>query len=94
MTLKEMFKKINTYNEIAEAIGTEKQVIQISYSPKDCPSINLFSVKGADFKATKKAIVFELIEEFANLILNYDGYELDRDVELGDSIISIRILEM
>lgn len=93
MTLKEMFKKINTYNEIAEAIGTRKQIIEISERPRDI-NVTMFSFKGTDFKAFKKALTDEYIEESVNLILNYDGYEFDRDVELDNSIISVYVLGM
>ena len=93
MTLREMFNKIATFNEIAEVIGVEKQAIELSDRPYNC-SCTLFSAKTTSYKELSKVIRKEYIKTYADKMLRCDYYEMDKDVTLGDHVISIRIVEV
>lgn len=73
MTLKEMFKKVETYNEVAEVMHTDKAVIYFSdsyYSGKDFETYDSF----------RKYIRKEYISEVVNLILKESNWEMDGEI--------------
>lgn len=92
MTLKEMFKKVATYNEVAEVMGNSKVAIELSDRPYNC-SCRLFSAKTTSYKELAQAIRKEYIKTYADKMLRCDFYEMDRDVTIGDHTISIRLVE-
>ena len=71
MTLKEMFKKIEGYNQIAEIMGTDKIYLGFNINASDERFTNL--------KDLKKWVNEEFIEELASVVLNFDQYEFDTD---------------
>lgn len=79
MKIKEMIKKIDTFNEIAEMIGNEKAELRctIGYG---------FSFIVSNEKSFKKQIREEYIPEMAKAILDCAEYEFNKDVviELTD----------
>lgn len=91
MTLKEMIKKINTYNEIAYVMGTDKVVLEISIFEVGC-NCCLWNVMTTEFKDIKKAITDEFVNDFANALLTYTDYEFDKDTYINNSIISVRLI--
>ncbi len=70
MTIKEMFKKIETYNEIAEMVKTEKLRIYVNIG-------HFHSIGFSDFNSFKKYIRNEYIREVEEAILKYDGYAFE-----------------
>lgn len=73
MTLKEMFKKVDTYNEVAEVMHTDKAVIHFSdsyYYGKDFETYDSF----------RKYIRKEYISEVVNLILKESNWEMDGEI--------------
>lgn len=93
MTLRELFEKIKTYNEVAGIIRTDEIGIELALREKDC-SVRLFVVKCKDYKIMKKAIKDELIRKTADEILDYEAYEFNKDFEIDDCVIEIRIVDM
>lgn len=73
MTLKEMFKKVEAYNEIAELMRTDKAVIYL-YS-KDCHTGKEFS----KYEDLRKWVRKEFIKGTADRVLNHDGWEFDKE---------------
>lgn len=76
MTYKELIKKIDTYNEIAELIGADKMEIRVNIG---------FSVseKVKDSKSFAKFIKDEYIDEVADAILRCSDYTFDNTVDLS-----------
>lgn len=67
MTIKELFKKVETYNEIAELLGNRSAKIYFYIFPYD----ESFST----YKAFSKYIRTEYLKEMADEILKYDGFK-------------------
>lgn len=80
MTTREIFKKVQTYNELSELIGRDTVKIHLSdwYWGKDFTSYQEF----------RKHISREYVEELAENILKGDGWKINEDiiVEWGDII--------
>ena len=77
MTYKEMVKKINTYNEIAEMIGNEKAELRVQFDGYG------YSEKVEDAKSFRKLITENYIDCCAKAILNYSEYEFNKQAELS-----------
>ena len=74
MTLKKLFDKVDTYNEVAELMNARKARIYFSDS--------YFSGKHFDnYSSLRKYIKAEYIEELAGLILKADTWEFDKEVK-------------
>lgn len=78
MTLKEMFKKVETYNEIAEMMQTEKAQIYFYINLGPCNSGEHFS----NFKDLRRYIKKEFVSECAEKLLAADNWELDGEIEI------------
>lgn len=72
MKLKEMFKKIDAYNELAEIMGTEKVQLSLSIGYDNC--------KFDTYKSLTKYIRCEYVEGMAQALLECDKYEFDKDI--------------
>lgn len=70
MTIKEMFKKVEAYNEVAELIGSNKAVLEITLDVH-------FSEKFSTYKEFKAYIKREWIDELAKAVEGYDKYEYE-----------------
>ena len=76
MKIKEMIKKIDTFNEVAEMIGNEKAELR-------CRIGFGFSIPVTDEKSFKKQIKEEYIPIMAKAILDFVGYEFNEEVEIN-----------
>jgi len=74
MKMKDMFKKIETYNEIAEIMLTQKA--KIMFGEKWC--YETFN----SYNEFKKYVRNEYIKEVADMILNSEDWEIDDEVEI------------
>jgi len=83
MTMKEMFKKVETYNEIAELMGTDKA--KISFYDLPC----FGGIHFSNYKEFSKYIRQEYIKEIADAILKHDGWEIDKEIEISYHASSI-----
>ena len=78
MTMKEMFKKIEAYNEIAEMMKTDKAQIYFANvegtwsSGEHCKTYREFT----------KYVRYEYHKEIADKILKADGWEIDGELEI------------
>ena len=75
MTLREMFKKVETYNEIASLMHTTKAVIEFSEGI-------VTHEKFDSYKEMSKFIKREYFKEVAEKILKAD-WELDGDIKFS-----------
>ena len=91
MTLKEMFKKIATFNEIATVLGEDRLEIQLS---DYVGGVRLASFTEITYKDMVKAVKDEYITEAAEKILNYKEFEWDRDSYIDDMTISVRLVSV
>ena len=76
MTLKEMFKKLEGYNEISEAMGYKKAYI-----------VFIEGVIGETFRGETLAEIRSkmrqhFINPYVDAILGYDGYEFGKEQEI------------
>ena len=69
MKMKDMFKKMETYNEVAEVMMVTKAKIQFGEK--------WHSERFDNFNDFKKYIRNEYIKEVADKILNFEGWEID-----------------
>lgn len=74
MKIKDMIKKIDAYNEVAEILGrdTIKLHCTIGYG---------YEIPFDDFKSLKKNLNWHLIAPLAKAIIEFDGYELNKETE-------------
>lgn len=70
MTINEMFKKVEAYNEVAELIGSHKAVLVMEDDS--------FRADVQNMKAFRKFVKDEYIEEMAEAILNSKNYEFNK----------------
>lgn len=75
MTLKDMAKKVETYNELAEVMGTDKIELNITEG--------YFHNSFTNWKDLQKFIKAEYVKEAAQAILKADGYEMDGELGVG-----------
>lgn len=78
MTIREMIKKINVYNEIAESIGKEKVDLgfRMRFTFEDCLGIQ------EDYRAFKKYLNKYHIPELVDAILKCDKWQFNEELEL------------
>lgn len=76
MKLKEMFKMVNQYNEVAGMIGKENVVVRMEldndYRYQDFKTLN----------ELKNWFKEEVVDELTTKILDYDRYENGKEIEL------------
>ena len=75
MTIKEMLKKVDGYNEVAEMIGTEKAELRVVYDGYGLSDVV------ADYKSFAKFIRETYIKEIADAVLKCDKYELNKEMQ-------------
>ena len=83
MKMKDMFKKVEAYNEIAELMHTSKAKIQFGEG--------LFSSERFEnYSDFKKYVRHEYIKEVAEEILNAEEWEIDGELEIkfGEGMFS------
>lgn len=82
MKMKEMFKKVETYNEIAEMMMTHKAKIQFGEW--------LHTERFEKYSDFSKWIRREYINEVADMILTSDEWEIDGELEIhyGEGIFA------
>lgn len=73
MKMKDLFKKIEVYNEVANMIGSASVNLHVAVGFG-------FGYKYPDYRTFKLYINGEYIPEMAKAILNYDGYEIGKTV--------------
>ena len=93
MTLQEMIKKIEVYNEVAYVLGYRKQALEINDYSEGC-SCRMFSVKATSYKELKKALKAEYIDEYVTEIITRDDYEFDTGRNVGRSYIETMIVDL
>lgn len=76
MTLKEMFKKVEAYNEIAEMMNTRKA--KINFYDVEIYQGNSFET----YDDLRKHIRNEYIKEVAEKVLKSDGWEFDKELTI------------
>lgn len=74
MKIKDIFKKVETYNELAEIMQTTK--VQISFGEK------WHSEKFDNFNDFKKYIRHEYVKDIVDGILNSEDWEIDGEIEI------------
>lgn len=74
MTIKEMFKKVETYNEIAELLGNRSAKVYFYTFPHG----ESFST----YKDLSKYIRSEYLKEMADEILKYNGFKAGETVTI------------
>lgn len=93
MTLKKLFDKVDTYNEVAELMMARKARIYFSDSYFSGKHFN-------DYNSLRKHINEEYIKELADMILKADTWEFDKEVRFewtdffGDSHETIVTAEL
>ena len=76
MTMKELFKKVDTYNEIAEMMGTDKAKLVLTY-------IDIITKCEGSFKTYKEFTKFvksEYQKEVAENLIKSKDWELDGEI--------------
>ena len=76
MTIKEMIKKIDNYNEVADAIGGMKMELRFTEGYSLSRKVN-------DYKSFKKYLKAIYINEAVTAIINYNEYEFNKQIELN-----------
>jgi len=82
MKMRDMFKKIDAYNEIAELMHTPKA--KIAFGEK------FHSERFGNFSEFKKYVCNEYIDEVAEKILKSEDWEIDGElkIQFGEGIFS------
>lgn len=87
MTIKEMLKAVETYNEVAELVGSQKAVLVMGDEFSSRTEVH-------NMKAFRKLVKEEYIEEMAEAILNSKNYEFNETLfvtcrgKLGELIMA------
>ena len=88
MKIREIFNKIENYNEIANYISYSSDKVAIEFSDGRYSSSQF-----SNFKEFRKFVKDEYINEVANFILNYDGWEVGQTepYNLGGNIMDFEV---
>ena len=70
MTIKQLFKKVEAYNEIARKIGAHEIEVKVSFD-------YFWSENFSTFKSFKKYLDKEIAEEMAEMLLASKDFEID-----------------
>ena len=79
MTLKKLFEKMDTYNEVAELMCSRKAHISFTNCDPKYPTI-CFGEAFSYYDELRKYVRKEFIKETADFILKSDGWEFDKDI--------------
>lgn len=94
MTLKKLFDKVDTYNEIADLMRTQRASIYFT-DGNYC-----FGEQFSNYTEFRKYIKKEYIKEVADLILKSEDWEFDKQVKItwkdvfGDTYVSYLTAEL
>lgn len=77
MTLREMFKKVEAYNEIAALMRTQEAKIDLV----ECDGGCYFGETFSDYKSLSRYVKKEFIEELADLVLKCGEFDFDKRVD-------------
>lgn len=78
MTLKDMFKKVEIYNEMAELMQTQKARIYFA----DLHGSYSYGEHFNDYAGLRKYVRHEYINAIADKVLKSDGFEFDQEYEI------------
>ena len=79
MKIQDMFKKVESYNEIAEVLGNKKVYINFV----DSVGYNVYTVEKLEtYKEAVKHIRNEYVKEVAEALLHLD-YEFNKERQIG-----------
>lgn len=81
MTLREMFKKVETYNEIAELMRTDKA--SIYFAERVRAGIICSGQHFRSYSDLSKYIRREFFKEVADKLLKADNWEIDGEMEIS-----------
>lgn len=74
-----MFKKVETYNEVAEALGNKKVYINFI----DSVGVNVYTVEKVEtYKDAVKHIKNEYVKEVADTLIDLE-YEFNKERQIG-----------
>lgn len=76
MTMKEMFKKIEAYNDIADLMRSTKAKISLEDGDGCCRQMGRFS----NYEEFSKFVKHEYIKEVADKLLKYDNWDVDKEI--------------
>lgn len=76
MTVREIFKKVDAYNEVAEIMGTDKAIVKVAGFSFSC--LDEFE----NFKDFRAYLKREIIDTLANAVLACDEFENDKPVTI------------
>ena len=85
MTIKEMFKKIETYNEVAEMVKTDKLII--------CIRIGFEGVCFENYKSFKKYAKENFVDELITVLTEKNDFTFDETYEVTFSCYGIEMTE-
>lgn len=89
MSVKKLCTKVRIYNEVADAIGTDKIIMEISVQdPQD--TVKVFSYTGYSYRAFKHTILAEYTDAFAKKLFANSKLSFIKSVKIDDSIVSVR----
>ena len=80
MTLKELFKKVETYNEVAELMSERKAAIHFTTCDPKCTLVR-FGDTFKGFADLRKYVRENYTKEFADMILKSTDFEFDADIK-------------
>ena len=83
MTIRDMLKKVHTFNEIAEIMGTERAELRIKIP--GCDAFIASAYSAAYYKKLATEINDTFIKPVADAILSYNGYEFDVETDVSCS---------
>lgn len=81
MTLKELFKKVETYNEIAEMMKSRKAKIHFYVKASGCNIC--FGESFDSFESLRKYVRREYLKQMADAVLKCSDWELDNESEIA-----------
>ena len=82
MTMRELFKKVETYNEVAEIIDIPYQA-KLIFSIDDGRGSSIFDCKSySTYKEFRRYFKQEIIDEITDFVLNSNEFDLGKATEL------------
>lgn len=83
MTMRELFKKVETYNEVAQMIDIPYQA-KLIFSIDDGREHSIVDRKSySTYKEFRRYFKQEIIDEITNFVLNSDDFDLGKATELS-----------
>lgn len=78
MTLKELFKKVEAYNEIADLMNSRKAKINFYVREQGICFGEVFD----SYESLRRHVRKEYIKELADVVLKSSEYEMDKEIEV------------